>query len=146
MILKLALPDGPAEAEEFEVVRTLEHFIGLLGEMLGKGEWEVVRLLVNDGALVGAGLDLVEKDVARPAEAGGGAEVPEASGRIGEFLEDQKIVPPWNSGKQLKTWSFRSTVGGDYCWAGFWNSLSQNCRLNLLGLRRGDFWDSLSQK
>jgi len=70
-----------AEAEEIEAVGVLEHLIRLLGEVFRQGEVEVVCLFVGDGAFVGPGFDLVEQDVARPAEAGGGAEIPEVFGR-----------------------------------------------------------------
>jgi hypothetical protein len=69
-----------AYSEEFQAVGVLDHLIGLLGEVLRKDEAEVVGFLVGDRALVGAGLDLVEQDVARPPEAGGGMEIPEELG------------------------------------------------------------------
>ena len=93
---EFAFPHGAAQAEKFQIVGTLEHLVGLLGEVLRQGEIEVVRLLFRDGALVGAGLDLVEQHIARPAEAGGGAEIPEAGGGGGEFVQNEEVLPPGN--------------------------------------------------
>ena len=64
--------------------------------MLRKGEAEVVGFLVGDRALVGAGLDLVQQDVARPPQAGGGMEIPEAGHRIGDLIENDQVLAPWD--------------------------------------------------
>jgi len=50
-VFEFAFPHGAAQAEEFQIVGTLEHLVGLLGEVLRQGEIEVVRLLFRDGAL-----------------------------------------------------------------------------------------------
>ena len=55
-----------------------------------------MRLLFGDGAFVGTGLDLIEQDIARPAEAGGGAEIPEAGGGGGELVQDEEVLAPGN--------------------------------------------------
>lgn len=44
VILQLALPDGLADAEEFEVVGALQRFLSLLRQVLRQGEREVVGL------------------------------------------------------------------------------------------------------
>ena len=87
-VFEFALLHLPADAEEFEVVGALEHLVGLLGQILRQGEREVVGLLLRHRPFVGAGLDLVEQDIARPAEAGGGAEVVEAGGGVGELCQE----------------------------------------------------------
>jgi len=94
--LELTLPDGPADPEEFQAVGALDHLVGLLGKVLRKREAEVVGFLVGDRALVGAGLDLVEQDVARPPEAGGGMEIPEAGRGIGNLVENDQVLAPWD--------------------------------------------------
>jgi len=93
-VFEFALANGAAQAEELEVGGTLEHFIRLLGEVLGQGEVEVGRLLFGDGAFAGTGFDLIEQHIARPAKAGGGAEIPEAGDWIGELCEDVRVVSP----------------------------------------------------
>ena len=93
-VFEFALLHGAADAEEFEVVGAFEHLVRLLGKMLRQGEGEIVGFLLRDGAFVSAGLDLVEQDIARPAEAGGGAEIPEAGGGVGELASGlQRVVP-----------------------------------------------------
>jgi hypothetical protein len=67
-----------------------------LGQRPQQGEIEVVSLLLRDRALVGTGLDLIEQHIARPAKAGGGSEIPEAGGRVGELVEDEAVMSPWN--------------------------------------------------
>ena len=64
-VFQLPLLHLPADAEEFEIVGTLEHFFGLLGQILRQGEGKVVRLLLRHRPLIRAGLDLVEEDIAR---------------------------------------------------------------------------------
>ena len=64
--------------------------------MLGQGEREVVRLLFLHGALVGAGLDLVEQDTARPAKLRRGAQVEKAGGGVSDLVENQKVMTPRN--------------------------------------------------
>ena len=95
-VFEFAFPHGAAQAEELQVVGTLEHLVGLLGEVLRQREIEVVRLLFRDRAFVGTGLDLVEQDIARPTEAGGGAEIPKAGGGIRELVQDEEVLAPWN--------------------------------------------------
>jgi hypothetical protein len=56
--------------------------------VLRQGEIEVVDLLFRDGTFVGAGFDLIEQDIPRPAKAGGGAEIPQPGGGVGELFED----------------------------------------------------------
>ena len=51
-------------------------------------------LLFRHRPLIGPGLDLVKENIARPAELGGGAEVVETGGRVGELVEDQQVLPP----------------------------------------------------
>ena len=82
------------ETPKFQIVGTLHHFFGLLGEILRQGEGEVVGLLLRHRPFIRTGLDLVEQDVARPAELGRGAEVVEAGSGDGEFVQDQQILSP----------------------------------------------------
>jgi len=50
---------GPADAEEFQVVRAFEHLIGLFGQVFGQGEIEIVDLFLCYCAFIDPGLDLV---------------------------------------------------------------------------------------
>ena len=95
-VFQLALLHRPADAEELQVVAALEHLVRLLGEMLRQGEREVVRLLFLDSALIGAGFDLVEQDIARPAELRGGAQVVEAGGGVGHLVKNESMMAPGN--------------------------------------------------
>jgi hypothetical protein len=63
---------------------------------VSKGEGEIVRLLLGDGALVGAGLGLIEQNIAQPAKLGSNAKVIEAGGGIVQFVQDQQIMTPGN--------------------------------------------------
>jgi len=85
-VFDLAFLHFLSDAQEFQVVAALQHFIRLLREIFGQSQREVVRLLFGDGTLVSAGLDLIKQDIPRPAEARGGAEIPEAGGWVGEFV------------------------------------------------------------
>ena len=71
-VFQFALLHCAADSEELEVVGTLEHFLGLLGEVCGESETEVVRFFIGDCAFVGTGLDLVEQNISSPSEAGCG--------------------------------------------------------------------------
>jgi len=75
----------------------LEH----CSKVLREGEVEVVGLLFRDGTLVGTGLDLIEQDIARPAEAGGGAEIPKAGGGGAHAEERVRVVAPRHSGNHF---------------------------------------------
>ena len=88
--------DRLAEAEKIQTVGAFEHLIRLLREVFRQSEIEVVRFLFRDGTFVGTGLDLIEQDITRPAEAGGGAEIPQPADGIGELVEDQQVLAPWN--------------------------------------------------
>ena len=96
-VFEFAFLDRPADAEELEVVGTLEHLVRLLGQMLRQGEGEVVGLLLRHRPFVGPGLDLVEQDVAGPAELGGGAEVVKQLWRGFNPTEKQDVMPPRDS-------------------------------------------------
>ena len=69
--------------------------------MLRQGEGEVVRLLLRHRPFIRTGLDLVEQDIPRPAELGGGAEVVKAGGGVGEFGQNVCVMAPWNCGDQF---------------------------------------------
>ena len=99
--LAVQLPHGAAQAEELQVVTALHHFVRLFGEMLREGEGEVMRLLFLDGALVGAGFDLVEQNAAGPAELRGGAEIVEAGGWVGERGKQIGVMSPRNRHDQF---------------------------------------------
>ena len=62
---------------------------------------EVVRFLVRDGAFVGAGLDLVEQDIAGPTEAGGGAQIPEVFGGRFHAPQHQDMMSPRDHGDEI---------------------------------------------
>ncbi len=57
--------------------------------------------LFGDGAFVGPGLDLVEQDVARPTEAGGGAEIPEPGSRVAHTEQRIRMVTPRHHGNHF---------------------------------------------
>ena len=95
-VFQLALFHRLADAQKFQTVAALHHLIRLFGEMLGHGEREVVRLLFLDGALVGAGFDLVEQDTARPAKLRRGAQVVKAGGGVVYLVENQPVMTPRN--------------------------------------------------
>ena len=106
----------------------MEEYHRLLRKVLRQGEIEVVRLFLRDGALVSTGLDLVEQHIARPAEAGGGAEIPKAGCGDFDLLEEFDVVSPGDRGKQ------------------FWNKLCQKLIMAEDNGFSGHFCNSLSQK
>jgi hypothetical protein len=79
---------------EFQVVRTLHGLVRLLGQISRQGQRKVVGLLLRHRTFIGAGLDLVQQHVPGPSKTGGGAEVIEAGGGLGEFVQDQQILSP----------------------------------------------------
>ena len=112
-VFQFALPHGAADSEELEVVGTLEHFFGLLGEVLGKGESEVVGFFIGDCAFVGSGLDLVEQNISSPSEAGCGLQIPKARYGCGYLVDDKQILTPRNfCDKSSQKWN--NCFGGWY--------------------------------
>ena len=115
-VFEFAFLDRLAEAEEVETVGAFQHLVGLLRVVFREGEVEVVCFLVRDGALIGTGLDLVEQDIARPAETGGGAEIPQPGGGFGELVEDQEVLAPGDFRDQ-QSQKFNRGFGGQF---GYW--------------------------
>ncbi len=64
--------------------------------MLRQGQGEIVGLLLGDSAFVSPGLDLIQKDIARPAEPGGGAEVVQAGSGITQLVKNEQVLAPGN--------------------------------------------------
>src|SRR5579872_5316322 len=93
-VFEFAFLNGAAEVEEFQVVRALHHFVGLLGEMLRQDEGEVVSLLHCYRTFIRSSLNLVEEDIATPAKLGSGTKVVQMSGGNGDLVEDQQVLPP----------------------------------------------------
>ena len=120
----------PANPEEFEIIAAFHHFVRLLGQVFGQGQSEIVALFLRDGTLVSPSLDLVEQDFARPAEAGGGVKMPEASREVADFVENEPMTAPGDFGHKL--WPKLS----------FWNRLFQSpCKSRRV--RRRQFGHSL---
>jgi hypothetical protein len=92
-VFEFALLDRAFEAEEFEVVGTFEHLVRLPGQMLRQGEGEVVGFLLRHRPFISPGFDLVQQDVARPAESGGGAEVVKAGGGSVSLFRISRLCP-----------------------------------------------------
>jgi hypothetical protein len=78
-----------------------------------EGKIEVVRLFLRDGAFISSGLDLIEQDIARPAETGGGAEIPQTGGGGGELVEDQQVLALWDFCDKLSQ-KFRCGLVGQF--------------------------------
>jgi len=95
-VFQLAFLHGAAKAEKLQVVAAFERLLGLLREVPRQCGREMVHLALHEGALIGAGLDLVEQDVATPAKARRGADVVKASCGSGRLIENQEILSPWD--------------------------------------------------
>ena len=95
-VFELALLDGLPDAKEIDVVAALEDFVGLLGHRLREGDPEVVRFLFRDSSFVGLSFDLIEQNVATPAELRGSAQVVEPGGGVGNPCERIRMVTPGN--------------------------------------------------
>lgn len=86
-----------------------------MGHLLRQGEVDVVRFLLGHGELEGAGLDLIEQHIARPAETGGGAQIPEARGGGFDLLEDLDVVAPRDCGQQFLNKLFKKFSSSMNC-------------------------------
>ena len=100
-VFQLALLHSAANSQKLQVVGTLEHFLGLFGEVCGEGEGEVVGFFVSDGALVGTRFDLVDQNIAGPAEAGCGLKIPQPGGVVLNADERVGMVAPWHYANQF---------------------------------------------
>jgi hypothetical protein len=69
--------------------------------VLRQGEIEFVCLLLSYSVFLGTGLDLVEQDITRPAEAGGGAEIPEAGGWVCDPEKSVRMMDPRDAGNHF---------------------------------------------
>ena len=69
--------------------------------MCGEGEGEVVGFFVSDGALVGTRFDLVDQNIAGPAEAGCGLKIPQPGGVVLNADERVGMVAPWHYANQF---------------------------------------------
>jgi len=67
-VLQLPLTNRLADSEKFEVVAALDRLVGLLGEVIGQRQREIVGFLLGPRPLISLGLNLVEEDVPGPAE------------------------------------------------------------------------------
>lgn len=95
-VLELTLLHRAPDAEELQIVGTLERFIRLLHQMLRQRNWKVVHLAVLKRSLVRLRLDLIEQHVAAPAESRGRVQVMKASRRGACLIEDLKVMSPWD--------------------------------------------------
>ncbi len=93
-VFQLTFLHRPAEAEKLQVVAALERLLGLFRQMLRQRGGKIVRLARLEGALIGTGLDLVEQDIAAPAEARRGAEGVKPGRGSGSLIENQEILSP----------------------------------------------------
>ena len=112
--------------------------------MLRQGEGEIVRLLLGDGAFVSPGLDLIQEDIARPAEPGGGAEVVKPGDGITQFVKNEQVLAPGNFCDKLSQkfddrficqfgcslWPNFSVTRFDPSWQ-FGDNLSPNCLVSV---------------
>lgn len=100
-VLQVSFRHLPVDAEEFEAVAGLEGFLGLLGERGGQRGGKVMGFALGQGALVGAGLDLVEQNGAAPTEGGGGLEVIEERGRVRDTGQHVGVMSPRDGRNQF---------------------------------------------
>src|SRR5262249_6123286 len=95
VILQLAFLQRAAKAEEFEIVAAFERFLRLLRKMRRQRPSEIVRLFLRARPLISGGLDLVQQDVARPAELRGGLEVVKPGGGSFDLFQQFQVMTPW---------------------------------------------------
>jgi hypothetical protein len=105
-----------------------------LGQKIRQGKLEVVRLFFGYRPFIGAGLDLIEQDMARPAELRGGPQVPKTGGRGRDLLHDLDVVPP-RYGQEKFSHKLGENGGPVSRSRHFWNVLFQKERGGVFGVK-----------
>jgi hypothetical protein len=91
---QFAFPRIDAQCEKSEVAGIFDQLLREIGLRIGKGLLEVRYGFTLP--VVQFGLDLHGKDVPTPPVLGALLCIPEADGRILNFLDDNDVVEPWN--------------------------------------------------
>jgi hypothetical protein len=74
--------------------QTQQRLFGLLCKMLRQHLWEVMALAFGPGSFMGLRLDLVQQQVATPAEAGRGLQVVQALRGLLNFCQQVDVMAP----------------------------------------------------